>query len=414
MTRPQPLDRRSSTEEGASVAGLRIAIVVQGRFHAFDLARELLRRGANVVVLTNYPAFVVERFGVPRERVRSYVAHGIATRLAARIHTSAIEPQKEIMAHKAFGRWALKQLRRESWDVIHCWSGVSEELLEHYAGSGVPTLLMRGSSHIRTQARLLEEETARTGVRQDRPSRWMIEREEREYELASDIVVLSTFAYNTFTAEGTEPGKLRLLLCGVDVDSFRPSPEVLEARKRRVLNGEPLRVLNVGTFSYRKGAFDIAAIIERLDPRRFVFTFVGPVSSECLALSRSLAGRATFVSKQAQSDLPSFYAKDDIFLLPTIEDGFAVVLSQAAAAGLAILTTSHSAGDDVVRDGTTGWVLPARQPDVFVERLRWCDANRSALATVLSNAEHSDVARDWSIVARDFEQICLNAAGKLR
>ena len=60
---------------------------------------------------------------------------------------------------------------------------------------------MRGSAHIVTQARLLEEEERRVGELQDRPSQWMIAREQREYELVDAIVVLSTFSYSTFLWE---------------------------------------------------------------------------------------------------------------------------------------------------------------------------------------------------------------------
>jgi len=44
----------------------------------------------------------------------------------------------------------------------------------------------------------LAQEEARAGVRIDHPSPWMIEREQREYQLADKIVVLSTFAYDSF------------------------------------------------------------------------------------------------------------------------------------------------------------------------------------------------------------------------
>lgn len=55
---------------------MKVAIVVQGRFFAFDLARELLKRAHEVALLTNYPAWAVEPFGVPRTAVRSLWIHG--------------------------------------------------------------------------------------------------------------------------------------------------------------------------------------------------------------------------------------------------------------------------------------------------------------------------------------------------
>lgn len=119
-------------------------------------------------------------------------------------------PVSEAWFHQLFGRWAAREVAREQWDIVHCWSGVSAELLDALEESHALKLLMRGSSHIRTQARLLAEEQERTGASQDQPSAWMIAREEKEYTRADAIAVLSTFAYNTFIEEGVPPDKLGL------------------------------------------------------------------------------------------------------------------------------------------------------------------------------------------------------------
>ena len=127
---------------------LRIAIVVQGRFHAFDLARALLQRGHHVTVFTNYPRSVAVRFGLPASAVRSYVGHFVAERAVGAAAWPTLSRGWEPISHQAFGRWAARQLARESWDVIHCWSGISDELLRMPIAERAPTLLMRGSSHI--------------------------------------------------------------------------------------------------------------------------------------------------------------------------------------------------------------------------------------------------------------------------
>ena len=187
---------------------------------------------------------------------------------------------------------------------------------------------MRGSAHIVTQARLLEEEERRVGKPQDRPSRWVIAREKREYELVDAIAVLSTFSYSTFVAEGFPKEKLRILLFGASLDQFRPNVQIIEDRRRRILSGEPLRVLNVGMFSFRKGVWDLAEIIKCLSGERFDFRFVGPITTEAQFLAGELSDSATFISKQPQSELPAYYAWGDIFIFPTIEDRFALVLGR--------------------------------------------------------------------------------------
>jgi glycosyltransferase involved in cell wall biosynthesis len=297
-------------------------------------------------------------------------------------------------------------VRRQPWDVIYVFSGVAEELLRHPSDDSTLRMVARASAHICTQDRLLREEEVRTGAAQDRPSRWMIQREMREYGLADAIRVLSTFAYNSFIAEGVASQRLRLILSGVEIGAFRASQESVEDRCRRIVSGAPLRVLNVGTFSFRKGAWDIAEVINQLDSDRFEFRFVGPIASEATGVARKLRGKATLVPKVPQAQLPSIYAWADLFVLPTIEDGFPAVLGQAAAAGLPILTTPNGAGHDLVHDGRNGWVLPIRSPEAIVDRLRWADRHRGELVSVVRASRRALQVRDSAEVAADFERVC--------
>ncbi len=385
---------------------MKIAIVVHGRFHAFDLARELLKRGHEVTLFTNYPKWAVETFGIPKKHVRSFWIHGILSRLFELLHKTMFFPFPEAQLHTLFGRWTARQIRAERWDVVHCWSGISEESRKDKMRGGELKLLMRGSAHIRTQACILEEEEKRIGRKIEKPSKWIIAREEREYSLADNIVVLSSFAYQSFINEGVPKEKLRLLPLGARIEHFRPSSEVIEIRTRRILSGEPLRVLYVGTLSYQKGLWDMMSIFRRLGTAKFQFRLVGPQAPETKQSLREVQALAELVSKTPQAKLPQHYQWGDLFIFPTIQDGFAVVLAQAKAACLPILTTTNCAGPDLISEGETGWILPIRNPKGFIDRLQWCDEHRKELAEMVKKIYDKFQPRDWSDVARDFEQIC--------
>jgi glycosyltransferase involved in cell wall biosynthesis len=385
---------------------VKIAIAVHGRFHAFDFARALIERGHDVTLFTNYPAFVVARFGIPKFRVRSFLTHGVASRILHRFGFERRSERVERVLHEAFGRWACSQLLKEQWDVTYTWSGVSEAALRRIPRQRTLRLLVRGSAHIRTQARLLSDEQLRTGVPQEQPSKWRVRKEEREYRLADAVIVLSSFCHQTFVDQGFPEDRLGRMVSGTRVAAFSPGPGVVAERSARILSGARLRVLMVGTFSYRKGVHDFARIVRALGTERFEFRFVGSISSEAAELAQSLSDQVEFRERLPQTALPHEYAWADVFLFPTIEDGFPAVLAQAAASALPVLTTPNGAGHDLVRDGETGWILPIRSPERFIERLRWCDHNRETLAAMVRSLEGAYSARDWPVVAGDFEQIC--------
>jgi glycosyltransferase involved in cell wall biosynthesis len=382
---------------------MKIAIVVHGRFHAFALARALSHRH-DVVVFTNYPKWAARRFGLAKHQVRSFWIHGIISRLAMRIAGRLGLRYPEAGLHKVFGRWAAAELLREDWDVVHSFSGISQEIMSALRGRPTLKLVVRGSSHIRTQARILEEEERRTGSHLDRPSRWIIVREEAEYAMADRIVVLSSFARESFLSEGESPERICLLPLGASTEAFSPQVGVVEERCRRILAGEPLRILQVGNLCFRKGFWDMAEIVKALEAS-FRFRFVGPILPEVRPLIASLQSRADFVPREPENALPRHYSWGDLFIFPTLEDGFAVVLAQAAMSGLPILTTPNCAGTDLVKEGQTGFVLPIRSSASFVEKLQWCDMHRVELAAMVRRVASDFRPRDWSHVAADFERI---------
>jgi glycosyltransferase involved in cell wall biosynthesis len=269
--------------------------------------------------------------------------------------------------------------------------------------------LVRGSSHIRCQLHILRDESARTGVRLETPGDWIVKREEREYGICDRVCVLSSFARQSFVDAGVPAYKLALLPLGVDARAFRPSREVLAERQRRIRSAAPLRVILAGTVCFRKGLYDFEKIARAVDPRRIRFQVIGSVAAEATKFVSRLPSWVEMVPRQPQAKLPQWYANGDLFMLPTLEDGFAVVLTQASAGGLPILATTNCAAPDYVRDGQNGWVLPIRDPDAFIDRLRWCDENREEVAEMVDKTYDDFRPRDWDDVAATFETILSEA-----
>lgn len=387
---------------------MKIAIVVHGRFHGFDLARALLDRGHDVVVFTNYPRWATARFGLARDRVRSLARHGALSRAASRATRVWAGAYRERWLHELFGRWAATELARETWDVVHCWSGVSEELLRATLPGRPLRLLMRGSAHIQVQDRLLAEEETRTGCPADRPSAWMVAREMREYALADRIAVLSGFARQSFVDQGVAAEKVSVLPLGVDTRAFRPPEDVIERRRARILEPGPLTALYVGALSFQKGLRDLlqTAAITQASGRSIRFALVGPRTESARATLAEAGPNVQILRKRPQHQLPDVYQAADLFVFPTIHDGFGLVLTQAKAAGLPMLATTNCAAPDLVSEGLDGWILPIRDPRAFADRLQWCDDHREALASMTAQTYRLFRPRDWATVAADFETLC--------
>lgn len=385
---------------------MRVAIVVPGRFHAFQLASALVRRGHEVTVFTNFPASIVRRWDLSPRNVQGFPLHGVAVRVAERSRRLVRLGSSGKLALPIFARWALRQLRKGDWDVVQSYSGASLELLTSELPSRTLMVVRRSSAHIAEQRRILDEEVARTGIDIERPENWIVEREMREYDLADAVFVPSNFARETFIWRGFPPSRVQLLPMSADTRLFRCSRQNLESRQRRIIAGDPLRVLYVGALSARKGMWDIAEVLRAVEEHRFHFTFVGRVTPEAKEIFAEFKDRSdlSFRGHRPETELPLWYKDADIFLFPTLEDGFAVTLAQALASGLPAITTTNCSGPDLVTQGETGWVLAPRSAAEITGILEWCDGNRPELAEMSARvASSARRSLSWDDIAAEFE-----------
>jgi glycosyltransferase involved in cell wall biosynthesis len=259
----------------------------------------------------------------------------------------------------------------------------------------------RGSAHIRTQYELLAEEQARAGRRLEKPSRWIIAREEREYDLATRVIVPSGFARESFIQRGLASEKVAVVNLSLRARGFEAGDDIIEQRVQRLRSGAPLRVLYTGMLSYRKGMYDMSAVLRAL-ATRMTFRLVGPVLPECADFARAAAAVAQVQDALPEASLPDVYAWGDVFLLPTLEDGFAVVLAQAQAAGLPIIATTNCGAPDIIAGGGQGFVVPIRNAEAIIERLEWCHEHRAELARMVERLHGQPPRRNWDDVADDF------------
>lgn len=380
-----------------------IAIVVQGRFHAFAMAREMLKQGADVSVLTTYPGFVARKFGLPGHAVHSAPLLGLLHREAYRRDWPRRMPWMERFLHTSFSRWAGRVLVRHPKQIIHAFSGVALDMFHQVRRAGLDSrlILARGSAHILTQHQLLMEEEARSGTFVDKPTRWMIEREMREYEVSDNVVTLSGFARDSFLRHGFKMDRLPMLPLATDTRMFAASEAQKESRRARLLKGGPLRVLGTGSFCLRKGALDFVAVAREL-AGVMKFTWVGNITSDVAAVAEAAREWIEFLPRVPEQDLPQFYHDADLYFFPTIEDGFAVTLSQAQAACMPILASMNCAAPDMIQHGHDGWLVPVRAREEMLRLLRQAHADRAVLVDMVERLWERPRKRTWEDVAADF------------
>ena len=343
---------------------LRVAISAIGRFHMFDLSRQMLRLGQEVTLFTGNPMFKVD--ADLRPYARTYPLFRLLSKLRSRLPPEPRTTWWNDIDMGTLGRWLARSIDPAKTDILDALDGLGPAAGRLMKRAGKVWICNRGSAHILSQKALLEEESRRWNAPLPYFSRVTLDRCLQEYSECDAIAVPSDFAKRTFEEQGTDPRKLYVCPYGVDLSMFYAGP-------KRDAN---FRVLFVGSISIRKG---IGYLLEALRPlverRSCELWLIGPVDDGAKPLLAKNEHIFVYKGIQPRAKLSSFYSQGSVLVLPSIEEGLALVQAQAMACGLPVIATSNTGAENLFRDGIEGFIVPIRDAEGIRARVEWMIAN---------------------------------------
>jgi glycosyltransferase involved in cell wall biosynthesis len=192
----------------------------------------------------------------------------------------------------------------------------------------------------------------------------------QEMELADLVLVPSGFVESTVSSFHPDK-KFARAAYGVDLEFWRVADQPRRAVDR------PLRFLYAGALSLRKG---IPLLIEAWREAALPDAELELVGSWQLAPGKraELPGNVRWLPPCSAQELRARYWGADVFVFPSYFEGFGLVLLEAMACGLPVLTTTATAAPDICSPDS-GRILPVGDKGALVQYLRWFSENRSAL-----------------------------------
>jgi starch synthase len=337
----------------------RVVLTTHGRFHSFDLAEQLQRAGLLTAIYTAYPKFKLRNTRVDPGLIRSFPYVSALHRLVeGRPAPRALKQLLQLQASRAIDAYARATL--PPCDILMGLSGSALETGRAVRRRGGRYVCDRGSTHLRYQMRLLAEEYDRAGIGFSPVHPRLIEREAAEYAEADAITVPSRFAARSFAECGVDAAKVNVVPYGVDLEHFRPTGP----------RDPAFRVLFVGQLGVRKGigyllkAFRLAALPEA----RLVFAGSRTAETETLLGGDPLSD-VEFTGPLSRDAVAAQMSRASVLVLPSIEEGLAMVQAQALACGCPVIATPNSGAEDLFEDGREGFIVPIRDPESIAEAL---------------------------------------------
>jgi len=173
---------------------------------------------------------------------------------------------------------------------------------------------------------------------------------------------------------GCEEGRIIVHRLGIDLDDFKS----LERKPPEII-----KILSVGRLVEKKGhEFAIKAIVKIISKHKNVTYIIAGdgllrAKLESLVSELEIKNYVKFLGAVEQDEVLKLYQQAHIFVLPSVtasngdQEGTPVVLMEAQAVGLPIVSTYHSGIPEVVIDGKSGFLVPEKDVDALAERIEY-------------------------------------------
>jgi glycosyltransferase involved in cell wall biosynthesis len=218
-------------------------------------------------------------------------------------------------------------------DIIHAWPLGALNTIKVAKRLGIPVALERCNAHTRFAYEVVQEECVRLGVplpkdHEHAYNAEILRREEEEYNLADAILCPSDFVVKTFVGQGFPRERLVRFFYGVDEARFYPDPD------RHVPKSGGLTMIFVGVCAVRKGLhYALEAWLQSPASKDGTFLIVGDFLPEYQKKLAPLLAHHSVKVLGHRNDVPELMRKSDLFVLPSIEEGFGLVCTEAMVSG---------------------------------------------------------------------------------
>jgi glycosyltransferase involved in cell wall biosynthesis len=157
----------------------------------------------------------------------------------------------------------------------------------------------------------------------------------------------------------------------------------------------PLRVLFAGSMGQRKGLGDLFAAMKILNTKQIELIVMGSLLAP-MEFYRQQFEDFTYEPGRPHEEVLALMKSCDIFCLPSIVEGRALVMQEAMSQGLPLIITPNTGGEDLILEGKTGFLVPISSPQAIAEKLNWFLENRRAIPYMAKFAQKHAAKYTWA------------------
>lgn len=345
---------------------MKISIAATNPCHLYPMALELAKHNALGCYYSGYPAWKLgDTAGVPvrTHSLRTNIVYGLLKFVPERWRPES----KKLFRWQdhGFDRWTGAHL--ESCDFVHAMPGQCLHTFRAARRLGIKTVLNHATGPVREWVRIMEPEYTRIGLRLTDVCPYDAEyfaREDEEYALTDWHCVASSVVRDQLMSLGIDARRIWQVPYGADARVFHNSDQAASPSYRIIFAGQ------VGVRKGLRTLLDALALAKRPD---WSLEFYGAVLGEARHDLDAYQGATPlkFHGPVSQDTLAEAFRTGSVLVLPSLEEGFGLVVPQALNCGLPAIVSDRVGGKDQVRHRENGSIFPAGDATALATELAW-------------------------------------------
>lgn len=333
--------------------------------------------------------------GLPKSQVKTCLIAGIGSFLLDKARFVPFNTRRWLTrnADARLGRLAGNTAARRGAELL----SYSYYAFDAFQAAGRAGILFQLHPHPETMRSLLQAELeAHPDCAHSLLQEWELnlppddfERLIHETKMPHTSLAASSFTKRSLLMHGVKANSVQVVPYGIDLDKFQPDLALNRDTSK------PLRLLFVGRINQRKGIKYLLQALALLPDAPIELTVCGRVL-DGLELFEQEARRVIVRPSVSSEELVRAYQDADLFVLPSVAEGFGQVLLESLACGLPVLSTTNTAAPDLIHNGVEGFIVDPRSPEQIAERLAWALTHREELLAMRLAARSCAETFPWT------------------
>lgn len=224
---------------------------------------------------------------------------------------------------------------------------------------------------------------------------------EKEIHMADYVLVSCKFSKRVLVELGINEDKIVYLPLGVDTKNFNVQ------LKKEIQKNKKIKFLFVGRVEGGKGIYYLLEAFKQLEHLNIELEVIGSIECDTSILEE-YKSNVRFRGCKRKDEMSLIYSSADIYILPSLWEGFSLSLFEALSAGLPVIATESSIAQDVITDYKEGFVIPSKNIEAIKEKIIWFVENQNSIHVMSKNSVELANKYTWDKYSQNCSELIRN------